>query len=808
MVRARQVRRVVVGLVAAVLAFALTACDPTPQMVKGIVTLDGSGAPATGLVVTAYSDAVTPVATATVGTDGRFAFHESKLAAGQYRLRLGDSEWYADATTWADAQTVTASADEPAQITASVQPATITGTITTAGGDPVSGATVSIISATDHDLVAAATTGPDGSYTIEIAPGTRLVRASAPGQAITYHGGTVDPSLATEVEIGTGETKTVDIGLAAESTMSGFLTDGDPVVGAEVIAVSARARLAAGTTDSHGNFTIRGLPAGEYGLMVARNGVLTPLPHLYPAAPLGPLVMPGIPCPHPGELAGADLQTADLAGADLRGCDLTHADLRGADLTGANLTGADLRFADLTGANLTEVDAIGAHFGHAHLNDAVLHRANLQRAAVEGYSLNTDFSDANLGLAWMQMAEFNGARFDRANLRGATLLWSDARDASFLDADLTGANLDGTLVAGANFSGVRSGSIIGRPAGLPASWRLLDGMLIGHRANLPGVDLSNANLSNMNLAGTNLAGAHLANADLSSTNLAGADLSGAELSYANLTSTNLTDASLAGARISGAALHGTVISGADLSDTAFFKTRSGGITGTPSALPPRTAIVNGYLAGPSVDLRNAQLDGANMSDLDLTEVELDGAVLTGADLTGAHLQCSSMRSVDLAGATLTEAWIYEADLDQSILTGADLDRALLSGTVLTGADLTNADLDSADLSAADLPGATLVGANLSSANLVSADLRYADLSRASFAGAYAGEVDFSSADLTDAWMQGTVLWSSTFHDTIVTGVWFDRAVLEHPTSSGLVGSPRKLPPGWTIADGQFVTVGR
>ena len=69
MMRARQPRRVMAALVAASLVFALAACDSTPPMIRGVVTLDGNGAPAAGLVVTAYADgSETPVATATVAS--------------------------------------------------------------------------------------------------------------------------------------------------------------------------------------------------------------------------------------------------------------------------------------------------------------------------------------------------------------------------------------------------------------------------------------------------------------------------------------------------------------------------------------------------------------------------------------------------------------------------------------------------------------------------------------------------------------------------------------------------------------------
>lgn len=91
----------------------LTGCDVTPPMLTGTVTLTG-GAPATGAPVTAYANGTeTVVATTRVGADGKFTFRQSTLAAGTYRVRIGTSTWWNNATTWATATPVTASETTP-----------------------------------------------------------------------------------------------------------------------------------------------------------------------------------------------------------------------------------------------------------------------------------------------------------------------------------------------------------------------------------------------------------------------------------------------------------------------------------------------------------------------------------------------------------------------------------------------------------------------------------------------------------------------------------------------------------------------
>ena len=73
-----------------------------------------------------------------------------------------------------------------------------------------------------------------------------------------------------------------------------------------------------------------------------------------------------------------------------------------------------------------------------------------------------------------------------------------------------------------------------------------------NRANLSGVDLSNAHLFYVDLSGANLSGANLYDADLRFANLSGANLFDADLRFAHLFTVDLRGADLRGADLSGA----------------------------------------------------------------------------------------------------------------------------------------------------------------------------------------------------------------------------------------------------------------
>ena len=89
-----------------------------------------------------------------------------------------------------------------------------------------------------------------------------------------------------------------------------------------------------------------------------------------------------------------------------------------------------------------------------------------------------------------------GVDWSGCDLRGADLSGADLREADLTGADLTGATvfeatLAGTKLTGATLDHLRSGRVNGLPAGLPASWYLDSGYLIGDKADLAGADLPN-----------------------------------------------------------------------------------------------------------------------------------------------------------------------------------------------------------------------------------------------------------------------------------------------------------------------------
>lgn len=129
-------------------------------------------------------------------------------------------------------------------------------------------------------------------------------------------------------------------------------------------------------------------------------------------------------------------------------------------------------------------------------------------------------------------------------------------------------------------------------------------------------------------------------------------------------------------------------------------------------------------------LRGADLSSANLRGADLREADLSRALLAGADLRGANLRGVSLIAADLTGADLRAVDMRKSHLGKACLRDAKLVDADLSGADLNGADLAGADLSNSHFVRANLSACRLAGANLAAAIFVAADVTGADFTAA------------------------------------------------------------------------------
>ena len=164
-------------------------------------------------------------------------------------------------------------------------------------------------------------------------------------------------------------------------------------------------------------------------------------------------------------LIEADLREVRLDHANLQGANLALADFRctilqNANLRGARLALADFRGADLTGADLREANLDGADFQWGPLR---LTTERIQGATPENPSRRTQLNEADIRVATLRNAHFQGTDLTNADFEGADLTGSHFSRAFALDADdrfiddilfstvLTGANFRRSNIGGADF---------------------------------------------------------------------------------------------------------------------------------------------------------------------------------------------------------------------------------------------------------------------------------------------------------------------------------------------------------------------
>jgi len=97
---------------------------------------------------------------------------------------------------------------------------------------------------------------------------------------------------------------------------------------------------------------------------------------------------------------------------------------------------------------------------------------------------------------------------------------------------------------------------------------------------------------------------------------------------------------------------------------------------------------------------------------DLSWGTLSGLDMRGANLEGANLKLAFCRKANLEGANLKGANLYGTNLEDAILKGANLEGANLEGAHLMRSDLSKTSLEGASLKMANLDGACLSEANL------------------------------------------------------------------------------------------------
>jgi uncharacterized protein YjbI with pentapeptide repeats len=155
--------------------------------------------------------------------------------------------------------------------------------------------------------------------------------------------------------------------------------------------------------------------------------------------------------------------------------------------------------------------------------------------------------------------------------------------------------------------------------------------------------------------------------------------------------------------------------------------------------------------GYRLDLRGANLQGADLAQFNLRAARFQATQMQGANLKGAQMQGADLWGAQMQGVNLWEAQMQGADLWATQMQGANLREAQMQGADLTvaqmqGANLWATQMQGVNLTVAQMQGAVLWGAQMQGAVLWGAQMQGSILRDAQFDAA----TDMMAADLTKA----------------------------------------------------------
>ena len=211
--------------------------------------------------------------------------------------------------------------------------------------------------------------------------------------------------------------------------------------------------------------------------------------------------------------------------------------------------------------------------------------------------------------------------------------------------------------------------------------------------------------------------------------------------------------------------------------TAFVREKSNDTRETDSKIPQDIQVALTVIGRRNTenDPKNGEIDlrGANLNGANLVGAKLNNANLEKAEINNANLEKAELNEAEISYAKLNKTNLIESQLNKARLYGAELKEAYLNGAILNEAILGQADLFKASLNMAQLVNTYLKKANLEGTDIFQSNLTEVDLQGANLTGALVDDTILINANLKDANLKGTNLRGAN-----LTGANLTRANLE------------------------------
>ncbi len=248
------------------------ATDGGHESIDAAVGSSGSPGYISGQVVDDENNAISGASVTVEDDSGTVVASTSTSASGEYTVEVAPGEYTVvaqnDGTEGRTSVTVESGFTTSADIVlVTASPGYVSGTVTNAGSDPVSGASVTVENETGS-VVASASTSASGEYTVEVAPGEYTVFAEGDGT-----------EGRTSVTVESDQTTGADI-VVRPVTESGSITgavvdeENNAISGASVtVENDSGSVVASASTSASGEYTVEVAP-GEYTVYAESDGTV------------------------------------------------------------------------------------------------------------------------------------------------------------------------------------------------------------------------------------------------------------------------------------------------------------------------------------------------------------------------------------------------------------------------------------------------------------------------------------------------------------------------------------------------------
>ena len=199
--RSRARFRMVLGL--ALLAAVMAGCDTTPILLRGTVSSASSGSKLVGVSVEVWAASEqTLVDSRSTGMDGGYEVHQSTLAEGTYRVRIG-GQWQGG-SSWDDADPVAVTTEAPVVLDATLPTdGSLSGRVVAPDWTPMTGTVVWAVDSSGEARASAIVDPGTGGFTLDvIAAGTYTLKLVTPPATVPLDVGGPAP---TQFDVASGE---------------------------------------------------------------------------------------------------------------------------------------------------------------------------------------------------------------------------------------------------------------------------------------------------------------------------------------------------------------------------------------------------------------------------------------------------------------------------------------------------------------------------------------------------------------------------------------------------------------------------